>query len=118
MVMAHYAFLDHTNTVVEVITGRHETESVDGIDDWEGYYSAQRGLRCVRTSYNSNIRKQYASTGFTYDDDADVFVKPQPYLSWSLDNNHDWQPPTPMPDDGMMYSWNESDHEWVAVHAG
>jgi len=71
-----------------------------------------------QTSYNANFRKQYAGIGYTYDSDADVFIEPQTYLSWSLDENYDWQPPTPMPTDGMMYSWNEPDQEWVAVHAG
>ena len=103
--------------VVEVIAGRNETEVVDGISDWEGFYSAQRGLVCVRTSYNHNIRKQYAGVGDTYDSDADVFVRPQPFLSWSLDSNHDWQAPVPMPTDGRIYAWNETEQDWQ-VHAG
>jgi hypothetical protein len=113
--MAHYAFIDHTNTVVEVITGRNETDVVDGITDWEGYYSAIRGMRCLRTSYNHNIRKQYAGIGFTYSDEADVFIVPQPYPSWTLDNNYDWQPPTPMPTDGKVYEWIESGQSWAEV---
>jgi hypothetical protein len=67
----------------------------------------------VQTSYNHNIRKQYAGVGFTYDADADVFIAPQPYPSWTLDTDHDWQPPTPMPIDDTMYVWNEDDQEWV-----
>ena len=68
-----------------------------------------------QVSYNGNFRKQYAGIGFTYDSVADVFVAPQPYPSWTLDSNHDWQPPTPMPTDGKMYSWNEEELVWVAI---
>ncbi len=93
--MAHYAFLDENNIVTEVITGRNEDEVVDGITDWEEAYGQIRGQVCKRTSYNNNIRKQYAGIGYSYDPVADVFIAPQPYPSWSLDENYDWQPPTP-----------------------
>lgn len=116
--MAHYAFLDENNIVTHVIVGRNEDEVVDGISDWEAYYAQVTGQRCVRTSYNHRIRKQYAGIGFTYDADADVFVQPQPFPSWTLDENHDWQPPTPMPTDGKFYRWDEDDQEWVEVPAG
>ena len=66
----------------------------------------------VQTSYNNNFRKQYAGKGYTYDKDNDVFVLPQPYPSWTLDSNHDWQPPTPKPDGD--YLWNESTQTWDA----
>lgn len=113
--MAHYAFLDGNNIVTQVIVGRNETEVVDGISDWETYYAEVLGQRCVRTSYNNKIRKQYAGIGFTYDADADEFVAPKPYPSWSLDSNNDWQAPTPMPDNGKMYEWNEASLAWVVV---
>jgi hypothetical protein len=67
-----------------------------------------------RTSYNNNIRKQYAGIGYTYDAINDVFIAPQPYPSWSLDENFDWQPPTPMPTEGMWY-WNEEELTWKEV---
>ena len=114
--MAHYAFLDDNNVVIDVITGRNEDEVVNGISDWETYYGNFRGQRCVRTSYNSNIRKQYAGIGFTYDDVADVFIRPQPFPSWSLDSNHDWQAPTPKPD-GDFY-WDEESLSWLAIPVG
>jgi len=110
--MAHYAFLDDNNIVTEVITGKDETELIDGFDP-ETWYGNFRGQVCKRTSYNNNIRKQYAGIGYTYDADADVFVALQPYPSWSLDANHDWQPPTPKPEGD--YYWNEEELEWVAV---
>jgi len=56
-----------------------------------------------------------AGIGWTYDADDGVFVAPQPYGSWTLDGNHDWQPPTPMPSTGGPYRWSEEDQEWVAI---
>jgi hypothetical protein len=53
--------------------------------------------------------------GWTYNSEVDVFVAPQPYPSWRLDENHDWQPPTPMPTDGERYLWNEEELVWVAI---
>lgn len=114
--MAHYALLDNSNKVVQVIVGANETEVVNGISDWEAYYADVYGLQCVRTSYNHNIRKQYAGIGFTYDADADVFVAPQPFPSWTLDSNHDWQAPTPKPEGDWM--WDESELAWVEVPVG
>jgi hypothetical protein len=109
--MAHYAFLDDNNIVTDVITGRNEDEIVNGISDWEEYYGALRGQRCLRTSYNNNIRKQYAQLGGKYDDVRDEFVMPQPFPSWSLDSNNDWQPPTPRP--SMKFMWNEELQLWI-----
>jgi len=76
--MAHYAFLDKNNIVTEVITGRDETEEVDGITDWEQAYSEVRGQVCKRTSYNGNIRYNYAGIGYTYDPIDDAFIAPMP----------------------------------------
>lgn len=76
--MAHYAFLDDNNIVTEVITGRDEWEIVDGITDWEQAYGEIRGQVCKRTSYNGNIRYNYAGIGFTYDPIDDAFIAPMP----------------------------------------
>jgi hypothetical protein len=110
--MAHYAFLDSNNIVTEVIVGIDETELIEGLTP-EVWYGNFRGQTCVRTSYNHNIRKQYAGIGFAYDADADQFVAPQPYPSWALDDNNDWQAPTPQPD-GRFY-WNEESLSWLPV---
>lgn len=110
--MAHYAFLDENNIVTEVITGRNEWEVVDGISDWEKWYGDFRGQKCIRTSYNHKIRKQYAGIGYYYNEAADVFVAPQPFPSWTLDSNHDWQPPTPRPAEGAWY-WDEPTLSWM-----
>jgi hypothetical protein len=115
--MAHYAFLDENNIVTEVITGIDETELIEGLTP-EVWYGNFRGQTCVRTSYNATngFRKQYAGIGFTYDADADQFVAPQPYASWSLDSNNDWQAPTPKPAGNFV--WDESELSWVEVPAG
>lgn len=108
--MAHYAFLDSNNIVTEVIVGKHEGE--DGID-WEQHYGEFRGQTCKRTSYNGNIRKNYAGIGFSYDADRDAFVPPKPFPSWTLDDGTClWNPPVAMPTDGKRYSWDETTLSW------
>ena len=114
--MAHYAFLND-NRVTEVIVGIDETELIEGLTP-EVWYGNFRGQPCVRTSYNGNIRKQYAGIGFTYDPVNDVFIVPQPYGSWTLDENFDWQPPTPMPSDASetkRYAWFEPNRVWIEI---
>jgi hypothetical protein len=75
--MAHYAFLDSNNIVTEVIVGINETELIEGLDT-ETWYGNFRGQRCVRTSYNGNIRKNYAGIGYIYDKARDAFISPKP----------------------------------------
>lgn len=118
--MAHYAFIGYGNKVVKVIVGVDETVTQNGVggssEAWEQFYESQEwnaGLTCKRTSYNGNIRGRYAGIGYTYDADADVFIAPQPYPSWTLDSNYDWQPPTPKPEGN--YFWNEKELVWVAI---
>lgn len=113
--MAHYAFLDDNNVVVEVITGIDETELIEGLDP-ETWYGNFRGQTCKRTSYNNSIRKHYAGIGYTYDAVKDEFVAPRPYVSWTLDANNDWQPPTPKPEGD--FEWDEDSLSWVAFPAG
>lgn len=112
--MAHYAFLDENNIVTQVIVGRDEWEVVEGITDWEEYYGELHGVRCVRTSYNGNIRKNYAGIGFTYDENRDAFISPKPFPSWSLNEETcRWQAPKPNPSSGTdIYQWNESLLDW------
>jgi hypothetical protein len=75
--MAHYAFLDQDNIVTEVIPGKDETETIEGLtpEEWYGNF---RGQTCIRTSYNGNIRKNYAGIGYTYDPKRDAFIAPKP----------------------------------------
>jgi hypothetical protein len=114
--MAHYAFLDENNVVTEVIVGVDENELIEGLTP-EVWYGNFRNQVCVRTSYNNNIRKQYAGIGYTYDALADVFIAPKPFPSWSLDSNYDWQAPIALPADGKDYSWDEANQVWVKVPA-
>lgn len=111
--MAHYAFLNKKNVVVDVITGRNEDEVVDGVSDWEKWYGDFRGMKCLRTSYNGNIRKQYASIGFSYDPVRDEFVRPKPFPSWTLNATNDWVAPVPFPDNDGLWSWSEDNQEWT-----
>ena len=117
--MAHFAELDENNTVLQVIVV-HNNELLDGETESEAkgveFCSTLFGhTNWVQTSYNNNIRKQFAGTGYTYDSDSDVFVAPQPYPIRALDDNSDWQAPTPMPEDDNMYSWNEDTQSWDLV---
>jgi hypothetical protein len=75
--MAHYAFINDSNIVTEVIVGIDETELIEGKspEDWYGEF---RGQRCIRTSYNGNIRYNFASIGYTYDLIDDAFIAPMP----------------------------------------
>jgi len=111
--MAHYAFLDEDNIVTEVIVGIDETELIEGLDP-ETWYGNFRGQTCKRTSYNNSIRGTYAGIGFSYNEEEDIFVVPQPYPSW-IRNGSFWQAPNPMPNDGKMYRWNEDDLSWDEV---
>lgn len=115
--MAHYAFLDDNNIVTEVIVGIDETELIDGLDP-ESWYANFRGKPCKRTSYNGNIRKNYAGIGFKYDEQRDAFIPPKPFRSWVLNEETcRWEAPIPYPTDGEEYRWSEFDLDWVLVEA-
>ena len=115
--MAHFAELDENNIVLRVIVvGDEDTADEDGNEvEAIGIEFCQNllGGSWIQTSYNDNIRKHFAGIGFQYDSDADVFILPQPYPSWSLDENHDWQQPTPHPDNGQPYYWDEDSLSWI-----
>ena len=109
--MAHYAFLNTSSIVTEVIVGKDET---DLSEDWEQFYGAIRGQVCKRTSYHGNIRKNYAGIGYAYDAVRDAFIAPQSYPSWILNEQTcQWESPTPMPTDGKMYAWDEATLNWI-----
>jgi hypothetical protein len=111
--MAHYAFLDDNNLVTEVITGIDETELIEG-KDTETWYGEFRGQVCKRTSYNGNIRKNYAGIGFSYDAALDAFIPPKPFDSWVLDEaTAQWEAPIPKPEGN--YRWDETTISWLEV---
>ena len=82
--MAHYAFLDENNIVTEVIVGIDETELIEGLDT-ETWYGNFRNQVCKRTSYNGNYRKNYAGIGYTFDEQRDAFIAPEPDGNLGLD---------------------------------
>jgi hypothetical protein len=113
--MAHYAFLDDYKIVTEVIVGIDETELIEGKDP-ETWYGEFRGQTCKRTSYNANIRKNYAGIGYKYDEVLDAFIAPKPFESWLLEEDTcRWQAPIPYPEGELMYRWDEEAGDWVAA---
>lgn len=111
--MAHYAFLDENNIVTEVIVGTDETEQIEGKDP-ETWYAEFRNQACKRTSYNGNIRKNYAGIGYAYDAALDAFIPPKPFASWVLDEaTATWKAPVAMPEGN--YRWDEETFSWLEV---
>ena len=133
--MAHYAFLDENNVVIEVITGKDENELIEGLDP-ETWYGNFRGQVCKRTSYNTRggvhyqadnntpsidqskaFRKNYAGIGYYYDSIRDAFIPPKPFPSWTLNEDSClWDSPVPYPSDGKMYTWNEDILNWIEIN--
>lgn len=113
--MAYFAELDENNIVVNIISV-HNNELLDN-----GAESEEKGIafcnsikqsRWIKTSFNGTIRKHYAGIGFYYNEEADVFVQPQPFASWTLNDNFDWVSPVPKPD-GNFY-WDEDEMNWIS----
>ena len=108
--MAHFAELDENNIVLRVLV----TDNNDPNGD-EGYqWLVNRlGGTWVQTSYNGNIRKNFAGIGYTYDAERDAFISPKHYRSWILNEETcRWEAPTPYPTDGFTYRWNEAELYW------
>lgn len=117
--MAHFAELDANNVVLRVIViDNKDTADAHGVEkEYIGAAFCEKlfGGTWKQTSYNGNIRKNYAGIGYTYDAQRDAFVPPQPYPSWTLDADANWQAPVAMPTDGKMYSWDEPTTSWVEM---
>lgn len=117
--MAHFAELDSNNIVKRVIVvATRDNSDATGVEKESiGRAFCERlfGGTWVQTSYNGNMRKRYAGIGYSYSSALDAFIAPQPYPSWTLDANTDWQAPVPMPTDGQKYSWDEAAQAWVVV---
>jgi hypothetical protein len=108
--MAHYAFLNEENIVVEVIVGIDENELIEGLDP-ETWYANFKGQVCKRTSYNGTIRGTYAGINFVYNEEEDIFIAPQPFPSWIRVGSF-WEAPVAYPADGNVYTWNEETGSW------
>ena len=133
--MAHYAFTNDENLVIELITGRDEddTENLpEGFENWEEYYLTKRpeANQCLRSSYNTKhnihhkdgepFRGNLAFVGGYYFPEHDIFMPPQPFPSWSLNPvTAEWDcpvaPPEDIHDDAVSYEWNEEGQSWDLV---
>ena len=118
--MAHFCELDGNNVVQRVIVvANKDTADANGNEvESIGVAFCQKlfGGNWKQTSYNGNIRKNYAGIGYVYDAAIDAFVPPKPYASWVLNNDTaQWGAPTPMPTDGKRYSWDEATLSWVEI---
>jgi hypothetical protein len=118
--MAHFAQLDENNKVLQVIVVANEELMENGAEsEHKGIAFCKTLLGAdtnwVQTSYNANFRKNYAGIDFIYDADNDYFFAPQPYPSWELDDDAQWQAPVAYPTDGEAYTWNENDLKWDLV---
>jgi hypothetical protein len=112
--MSHWAEIDENNIVLRVTVG-------DNNDPDEGYQWLidNLGGTWIKTSYNANIRKNYAGVGFLYDSVRDAFIPPKPYNSWILNEDTcNWEAPTPYPSGDGMYQWVEDDLNWQLVESG
>ena len=107
--MSHFAEIDSNNIVLRVIVGPVGMSDAEGLQ-W--CLDALGGV-WVQTSYNAKMRKNYAGIGYTFNPTLDAFIAPQPFSSWSLDENCHWHAPTPMPTDGKRYQWDEATLIWV-----
>jgi hypothetical protein len=118
--MAHFAQLNEENLVTQVIVvANQDTADQDGVENEAigiEFCTNLLGGRWVQTSYNANIRKNYAGIGYKYDATLDAFIPPQPFKSWTLnEETAQWEAPTPYPDDGKHYSWDEETTSWVEI---
>lgn len=118
--MAHFAQLNEENLVTQVIVvANQDTADQDGVENEAigiEFCNNLLGGRWVQTSYNANIRKNYAGIGYKYDATLDAFIPPQPFESWTLnEETAQWEAPTPYPDDGKRYSWDEATTAWVEI---
>jgi len=115
--MAHFAKLGIGNIVerVEVVHNNIATTEQAGIDFLRDLYKEKYAV-WKQTSYNGNIRKNFASVGYKYDQTRDAFIPPKPYLSWTLNETTcQWQAPVAYPTDGQSYKWNETNQTWEAT---
>lgn len=121
--MAHFAELDENNVVLRVVViADKDTADANGVEKEHigaAFCEKLFGGKWIQTSYNERVRKNYAGIGFTYREDIDAFVPPAPFESWTLDTETaQWEAPTPMPEDGAPYNWNEETASWDPILTG
>ena len=112
--MSHWAELDENNIVLRVTVGNN-----DEPDEGYQWLVDNLGGTWVKTSYNAltnGFRKNYAGTGYTYDQEKDAFIPPKPFDSWTLNEETcQWEAPIAYPNDGKSYIWDESTTSWQEV---
>jgi len=127
--MAHFAELNSSNKVLQVIVVSNDDVDANGGDqhtDAETFVATivpygTGGASWKQTSYNNNFRKQYAGVGYSYDSSKDKFILPQPYPSWSLDSSDDWKAPVTYPNvteissNPVLIVWDEDNQKWLGV---
>ena len=116
--MAHFAILKVGNIVEQVVVVSNDIATTEqaGIDFLRNLYKDQH-LSVIQTSYNNNIRKNFAGIGYQYDQARDAFIAPKPFNSWVL--NEDtccWEAPVVYPNDGQNYNWNEQNQTWDLIN--
>lgn len=118
--MAHFAEINSDNEVIRVIVvANDELLDGNGVEQESlgvTFCNTLFGGTWVQTSYNGNIRKNFAGKSYTYDSTRDAFIPPKSFASWILDETTcRWEAPIPYPDDGQMYSWDEASGAWILV---
>ncbi len=121
--MAHFAKIDENNIVTQVLVIDQETINTGHFGDPSTFiqtsYNTRGGVHYGQDGQPDNgvaLRKNYAGIGYIYDSQLDAFYAPQPYASWTLNEETCyWEAPTPMPTDGKLYTWDEDTLSWVEV---
>lgn len=119
--MAHFAQLNESNVVVEVMAVHNNELLVNGVESEQKgieFCTSLLGGRWVQTSYNNNFRKRYAGIGYTFDSNLNVFIPPKPFPSWLLDmQEYNWKAPVPYPENESpkKYLWSEDITNWVLL---
>lgn len=119
--MAHFAQLDENNVVTQVIVVHNNDCQINGVESEEAGIVFCKTLfgtdtKWKQTSYNGNIRKNYAGIGFTFDAGRDAFIAPKPFASWLLNETScQWVAPVAYPTDGKSYLWDEATTSWIEI---
>jgi hypothetical protein len=114
--MAHFAQIENSIVTKVIVVDNKDTSNEEGIEIEQigiEFCSNLLGGTWLQTSYNGNIRKNYAGVGYTYDESLDAFIAPKPFNSWLLDENAQWKAPVDIPTDDKRYLWNEETLTWI-----
>jgi hypothetical protein len=117
--MAHFAKIKNNIVTQVIVVSNTDTANADGIEkEYIGAAFCERllGGEWKQTSYNGTFRKNYAGIGYTFDEERNAFIPPQPYPSWTLvESTCQWTAPVAMPTDNKYYSWDEATQAWIEV---